>query len=67
MDVALPVDHQLFITFCLRLRLLFITPIWRPVPNRTGTEILSDVFVTAGLNYYGSLFSDIQACAIIKC
>lgn len=66
MDIALPMDHQLF-TFCLMLKLLFVTPKSRPVPKRTGIEILSDVFITAGINYYGSLFSNIQACVIIKC
>lgn len=67
MDVALLIDHQLFSTFYLMLKLLFITLKSRPMPNRTGIEILSDVFITAGINYYGSLFSDIQDCVVIKC
>lgn len=67
MDVILPIDNQLFSIFYLMLKLLFITLKLRPVPNRTGIGILSDVFITAGINYYGSLFSDIQACVIIKC
>lgn len=66
-DVALPVDHQLFSTFCLMLKLVFLTPKLDSVPNRTGTEILSDVFITVGINYYGSLFSNIQASVITKC
>lgn len=66
MDISLSKGQQLFITFCLMLKLLFITPKSRTVLKRTGIEILSDVFITAGIHYYDSLFSDIQPCFIIR-
>lgn len=66
MDISWPKGQQLLITFCLMLKLLFVTPKSRTVLKRTGIKILSGVFLAAGINYYGSLFSDIQSCVIIK-